>query len=68
MAESAKSYVEQMIRVAKSIKLTFEGWDKYGGRVLGYIEVDGQNLADRLIAQGLAAPYTGQGPKKDWCA
>ena len=31
------------------------------------LEIDGVDLGDILVAEGLAAPYRG-GPRPDWCA
>lgn len=42
-------------------------WDKYGGRIDAYVEIDGINIGDLLISKGYAKPYTGIGPKPDWC-
>lgn len=41
-------------------------WDKYGGRVIGSLSVDGKDLGTELIANGFARPYFG-GAKKSWC-
>ena len=41
-------------------------WDKYGGRVLGHVIIDGQSLSDMLIRAGLARPYHGEA-KSSWC-
>ena len=63
----AKEFVIKLIgnqttMVARNIK-----WDKYGGRILANVEVGGVNVGESLIAQGLARPYSGAGPKADWC-
>lgn len=41
-------------------------WDKYGGRILAEVHVDGRSLADMLIERGLARPYHG-GKRDGWC-
>lgn len=41
-------------------------WDKYGGRILGIVFVDGVNIGDLMIQKGYAKPYFG-GTKPDWC-
>jgi micrococcal nuclease len=66
LALKASALTKQAVKEAKSIQLQLEGWDKYGGRVLGYVLIDGKNLGDMLIAQGLARPYDG-GTKSSWC-
>jgi len=40
--------------------------DKYGGRVLGDVIVNGQRLSAMLIANGHARPYFGE-KKSSWC-
>jgi micrococcal nuclease len=47
-------------------------WPRDGfGRRLGRIEmlIDGVwvDLGDALVAEGLARPYSGRGPRPDWC-
>lgn len=66
LAEKASAFTKKAVKESKSIQLQLEGWDKYGGRVLGYVLIDGKNLGDALIAQGLARPYDG-GTKSSWC-
>lgn len=41
-------------------------YDKYGGRVLAYVLVDGVDVGARMIDLELARPYDG-GKKSDWC-
>jgi micrococcal nuclease len=41
--------------------------DKYASRVVGDVTVDGVDFGKLLIEKGLAKPYTGVGPKPDWC-
>lgn len=54
--------------VAKSMKrqVVLYGWDKFGGRVLGDILLDGQSLRSMLIANGFAREYFGEA-KQSWC-
>lgn len=54
--------------VAKSIKqqVLLMEWDKYGGRVLGDIILDGKSLRDMLIKNNLAREYYGDAKSK-WC-
>jgi len=54
--------------VAKSTKrqVTLYGWDKFGGRVLGDIVLDGQSLRTGLIQNGFAREYFGEA-KQSWC-
>lgn len=43
-------------------------WDKYGGRIDAEVEIAGINVGQEMIRRGFAAPYTGIGPKPNWCA
>jgi len=54
--------------VAKSTKrqVTLYSWDKFGGRVLGDIILDGQSLRSMLIQNGFAREYYGEA-KQSWC-
>jgi micrococcal nuclease len=54
--------------VAKSIKrqVVLYEWDKFGGRVLGDIVLDGQSLRAMLIQNGFAREYYGEA-KQSWC-
>lgn len=64
----AKLYVEQEVKNGKDVRVVLRRWDKYGGRVLGDLIIDGISLNQKLIASKYAAPYYGKGKKKDWCA
>lgn len=54
--------------VAKSLKrqVVLYDWDKFGGRVLGDVLLDGQSLRAALIQNGLAREYFGEA-KQSWC-
>lgn len=54
--------------IAKSVRrqILLMKWDKYGGRVLGDIILDGQSLRQMLIANGFAREYYGEA-KQSWC-
>jgi len=54
--------------VAKSSKrqVILYAWDKFGGRVLGDIILDGQSLRLALIQNGFAREYYGEA-KQSWC-
>ena len=66
-ANQAKLFVELEIRHSKTIQIELMGWDKYGGRVLGDVLLDGVLLSRKLIANNYAVPYSGRGKKKNWC-
>jgi len=54
--------------VAKSVKrqVLLMDWDKFGGRVLGDIILDGVSLRQMLIQNGFAREYYGEA-KQSWC-
>ena len=54
--------------VSKSLKrqVVLYDWDKFGGRVLGDIILDGQSLRGMLITNGFAREYFGEA-KGSWC-
>lgn len=62
----ATEYTTAAVAAAKKIRVDIQGWDKYGGRVLGELYLDGQPLSQLLINEGLAVKYDGRA-KKSWC-
>ncbi len=54
--------------VAKSVKrqVVLYDWDKFGGRVLGDLLLDGVSLRVMLIQNGFAREYYGEA-KGSWC-
>lgn len=65
-AKEASAFTKQAVALASSIDIQIKEWDKYGGRVLGHVILDGHSLSDMLIAEGLARPYHGEA-KTSWC-
>lgn len=63
---AASNFTKTAIASAKSRKIVLYGWDKYGGRVLGDIVLDGQSLRALLIQGGFAKEYYGD-TKQSWC-
>lgn len=66
MGEEASKFTKSMLNNAKEIKIVLMDWDKYGGRVLGDILIDGKSLRKLLIEKGYARPYFGE-KKESWC-
>lgn len=66
MGEAATAFTKKSVGDAKVVRVVLREWDKYGGRVLGDLELDGKSLRGMLIASGLARPYFGEA-KKSWC-
>lgn len=67
MSLRAKLFTEQTISNAKVVQIEIKDWDKYGGRILGDVLVDGKRLSELLIEKQYAKPYTGKGDKFNWC-
>ena len=65
-AEAASAFTKNLVANAKSIKVELKEHDKFGGRVLGDLIVDGQRLSVLLIQNGHARPYFGE-KKASWC-
>jgi endonuclease YncB( thermonuclease family) len=65
-AQLASKYTTQLIQQGGKIQVTLYAWDKFGGRVLGDIIVNGQSVRAGLIANGLAREYYGDA-KQSWC-
>jgi endonuclease YncB( thermonuclease family) len=69
--ESAKSQVasiavKRMALNVKTMTVTNCSHDKYGGRLVCDININGQDVAEKLIEHKLARPYNG-GKKESWC-
>lgn len=65
-AKEASAFTKAAVTNAREIDVQMTEWDKYGGRVLGHVILDGQSLSDMLIRAGLARPYHGEA-KSSWC-
>jgi len=65
-ALEAKAFTQEIIDQGKVKKISLHSWDKYGGRVLGDVIIDGQSLGDLLIQSNFAKSYQG-GKKISWC-
>ena len=64
--EMASQYTKQLVQSGQKFQVTLYSWDKFGGRVLGDIIVNGQSVRAGLIANGLAREYYGEA-KQSWC-
>jgi endonuclease YncB( thermonuclease family) len=64
--EQASQWTKQLVASGQKFQVTLYGWDKFGGRVLGDILVDGKSVRSGLIAAGLAREYYGEA-KQSWC-
>ena len=66
LAKPGRVVANREFRAAKLIEFRDLKWDKYGGRVLSNVYLDGELYAQKLIDSGLARAYDG-GTKKGWC-
>lgn len=65
-AQQATKFTKELIANATTTKVYIVEWDKYGGRILGDVVIDGKQLSTRLIEAGLAREYYGEA-KQSWC-
>jgi endonuclease YncB( thermonuclease family) len=63
----ATDFTTSAVRNAKILQVIIIDWDKYGGRVLGDVLLDGHSLRMMLIEGGYAREYYGEA-KTSWCA
>ena len=64
--EMATQFTKRLVSTGQQFQVTLYGWDKFGGRVLGDIIVNGQSVRAGLIQNGLAREYYGDA-KQSWC-
>lgn len=64
--QAATDFTKKAVAGAKDIKVELVDWDKFGGRVLGDVILDGKKLSQLLIDNKLARPYHGEA-KSSWC-
>jgi endonuclease YncB( thermonuclease family) len=64
--QAATAFTKNAITKAQKRQVAIADWDKYGGRVLGDIILDGQSLRMMLIQNGFAREYYGEA-KTSWC-
>jgi endonuclease YncB( thermonuclease family) len=66
LAVQGKELANSLFRAAKTIEFKNLDWDKYGGRILADVYLDGELYSKKLIDAGLARPYFGD-KKQSWC-
>jgi endonuclease YncB( thermonuclease family) len=64
--EAASVFTKNLVQASQQRQVVLYGWDKFGGRVLGDIILNGQSLRSQLIANGHAREYYGDA-KVSWC-
>lgn len=66
MARAARDRLQALI--AGGVRLeAVAGRDRYRRRLARVLDRRGRDVGQVLIAEGLAAPYRGRGPRKRWC-
>ena len=64
--QAASAFTKAQINAATHRQVVLMDWDKYGGRVLGDVILDGKSLRTMLIQGGYAREYYGEA-KQSWC-
>jgi endonuclease YncB( thermonuclease family) len=65
-AQAASGFTKKLIESSAKRQIVLISWDKYGGRVLGDVILDGKSLRALLIQYGHAREYFGEA-KQSWC-
>ena len=63
---AATEFTKNAVKQSTQRQVILYDWDKFGGRVLGDIILNGQSLRAMLIANGFAREYYGEA-KQSWC-
>ena len=64
--EAASAFTKNAVKSTKKHQVILYSWDKFGGRVLGDMILDGVSLRAELIRNGFAREYYGDA-KQSWC-
>lgn len=64
--QAATAFTKAAVAQATKRQIVLMDWDKYGGRVLGDLLLDGRSLRVMLIQNGFAREYYGEA-KQSWC-
>ena len=64
--EQASAFTKNAVKSTKKHQVVLYSWDKFGGRVLGDMILDGVSLRSELIRNGFAREYYGDA-KQSWC-
>lgn len=63
---AASEFTKKLVGASQKRQVILYDWDKFGGRVLGDIILDGKSLRQQLITNGFAREYFGEA-KQSWC-
>jgi endonuclease YncB( thermonuclease family) len=64
--EAASAFTKNAVATTQKHQVILYGWDKFGGRVLGDLILNGVSLRAELIRNGFAREYFGDA-KQSWC-
>jgi endonuclease YncB( thermonuclease family) len=64
--QAASEFTKNAVKNTKRHQVILYSWDKFGGRVLGDMILDGISLRAELIRNGFAREYYGEA-KQSWC-
>ena len=64
--KAATEFTTLLLKSSTKRQIVLMDWDKYGGRVLGDVVLDGKSLRSLLIQNGYAREYYGEA-KTSWC-
>lgn len=64
--QAASAFTKNAVSKSTKHQVVIYDWDKFGGRVLGDIILDGYSVRSLLIKNGLAREYYGDA-KQSWC-
>jgi endonuclease YncB( thermonuclease family) len=64
--KAATEFTKAAVGASQKRQVVLYAWDKFGGRVLGDIILDGKSLRQGLIVNGFAREYYGEA-KTSWC-
>lgn len=64
--KAASEFTKNLVANSQKRQVTLYAWDKFGGRVLGDMILNGQSLRSQLIQNGFAREYYGES-KTSWC-
>lgn len=64
--QAATEFTKKAVASTNNRQVIIYGWDKFGGRILGDIILNGYSLRAALIQNGFAREYYGDA-KQSWC-
>jgi endonuclease YncB( thermonuclease family) len=64
--QAATAFTKNAVATTQKHQVILYGWDKFGGRVLGDLILNGVSLRAELIRNGFAREYYGEA-KQSWC-